>query len=86
MLLCHPLMMLKKGLQLKYIVLLNFQNTNTYLSLLGAYMATGQLLGGGGGVIQNFRGGGVWQKSSTPFLMHNIFPKKKMWPCMAGCP
>jgi hypothetical protein len=24
-------------------------------------------------VIQNFRGG-VWQKSSTPFLMHNFFP------------
>jgi hypothetical protein len=66
MLLCHPLMMLKKGLQLKYIVLLNFQNTNTYLSLLGAYMATGQLLGGGGG-DPKFQGGGVWQKSSTPF-------------------
>jgi hypothetical protein len=23
-------------------------------------------------------GHGVWQKSSTPFLMHNYFPKKKI--------
>jgi hypothetical protein len=39
-----------------------------------AYMGVGQLLGGGG---PKFQGGGAWQKSSTPFLMHNFFPKKK---------
>jgi hypothetical protein len=33
---------------------------------LQAYMATGQLLGGGGG---------VWKKSSTPFFIHNFFQK-----------